>query len=68
MGVGPNTLCVILGVGCSLLYAISDEFHQSFVDGRTATLIDVVVDTVSAAAASVTLWILINLTSRKETA
>lgn len=30
---------------CSFLYAISDEFHQSFIPGRSASLSDVWVDT-----------------------
>ena len=29
-----------------LTYAISDEFHQSFVPGRTATIRDVIIDTI----------------------
>lgn len=33
-----------------VLYGISDEIHQSFVEGRTASLFDVGVDAVGAAA------------------
>jgi VanZ family protein len=33
----------------TILYAISDEIHQSFVPGRTATVRDVLVDTAGAA-------------------
>ena len=36
------TLC------CVLLFALSDEFHQSFVSGRTARLIDVGIDLLGA--------------------
>lgn len=32
----------------ALLYGISDEFHQSFIYGRTATLRDVLIDTTGA--------------------
>lgn len=32
-----------------MLYGMSDEWHQSFVPGRDATLIDVVADTVGSA-------------------
>jgi VanZ family protein len=35
-------IAVILG--CVLLYAFSEEFHQSFVPGRTARWIDVAID------------------------
>ncbi|MGA9192182.1 MAG: VanZ family protein [Anaerolineales bacterium] len=32
-----------------VLFALSDEFHQSFVQGRTSSLRDVMIDSVSAA-------------------
>lgn len=32
--------------GLSLIYAISDEYHQSFVYGRTATLRDIIIDAI----------------------
>ena len=35
----------------SLLYAVSDEFHQSFVAGRHAAPLDVAIDGLGAAAA-----------------
>ena len=35
----------------AILFALSDEFHQSFVEGRTSTLRDVGIDTVGAAVA-----------------
>jgi VanZ family protein len=39
----------------ALLYAISDEYHQSFVPHRTATPIDVGIDAAGIAAAAI--WI-----------
>jgi len=33
------------------LFALSDEFHQSFVDGRTSSLRDVAIDSLGAAVA-----------------
>jgi len=42
-----------LAVLLCLLYAASDEWHQSFVPGRTASLYDVGVDGIGALAASV---------------
>jgi len=39
-----NLKIVLIILGISLLYAISDEFHQSFIPGRTAVLKDVVID------------------------
>jgi VanZ family protein len=39
-----------------LLYAISDEFHQSFVPSREASPIDVMIDCVGAAAGLFAVW------------
>lgn len=36
----------------AVLYAISDEFHQSFVDGRGASPVDVAIDTAGVAVAA----------------
>jgi uncharacterized protein YfiM (DUF2279 family) len=35
---------VILAFMMAILFALSDEFHQSFVEGRTSSLNDVVID------------------------
>ena len=47
----PRTLAFILTV----LYAISDEYHQTFVPGRNGTPVDVLLD---AAGAGLGLWLL----------
>jgi VanZ family protein len=39
----------------SALYAVSDEFHQSFVEGRSGSAIDVAIDTTGAALAALRL-------------
>lgn len=39
----------------ALLYGVSDEWHQSNVPGRTATVLDLVAD-LAGAVAAVTLW------------
>lgn len=45
---------VLLAVAGACLYAVTDEYHQSFVNGRHATAVDVMIDTsgatISAAA------------------
>lgn len=41
----------LLSVLMAMLFALSDEFHQSFVEGRTSTLRDVAIDTFGAAVA-----------------
>lgn len=41
----------LLAVLLASLYGLSDEFHQSFVPGRSATLFDVGIDALGAALA-----------------
>jgi len=64
---GRIRVLVVLGV--ALVYAISDEWHQSFVPGRTPDVWDVVVDMIGAMAGIVvTRRILGKLASRRENA
>lgn len=44
------TRCAVIAWGISTLYGITDEFHQSFVPGRYATVGDVLLDSAGAAA------------------
>jgi len=39
---------LLLALFCATLYACTDEFHQRFVPGRTASLEDVLIDSVGA--------------------
>jgi VanZ family protein len=39
---------VVLAFFMALLFALSDEFHQSFVEGRTSSLRDVAIDSLGA--------------------
>lgn len=41
----------ILALFMAILFALSDEFHQSFVEGRNSSLVDVTIDTAGAALA-----------------
>jgi VanZ family protein len=41
-----------------ILYAASDEFHQSFVPNRDAAVLDVMIDTVGGVAGLLALWVL----------
>jgi VanZ family protein len=34
----------LVSIGLAALYALSDEFHQTFVPGRNGTLVDVAID------------------------
>jgi VanZ family protein len=47
----PSRTSIIVTILFTVLYGVSDEFHQSFVPGRDASVFDVVVDTVGAAVA-----------------
>ena len=47
----------IVPAGISSLYALSDEFHQSFVPSRGATYTDVMWDTLGGCLGSATLFI-----------
>ena len=44
----PNKKRLLLTISVCLLYAVSDEVHQLFVDGRTCDAFDVAVDTLGA--------------------
>ena len=43
-------------LGFAALYAVTDEFHQSFVPNRTASILDVGIDTAGAALGLLALW------------
>jgi VanZ family protein len=43
----------VVSIGLAIAYALSDEYHQTFVPGRHGNLIDVAVDTVGIAGAIV---------------
>jgi VanZ family protein len=47
-------VCALAGV-VSVLYGVTDEIHQGFVEGRTMSLADVTADTIGAALAVVAL-------------
>ncbi|NIK13307.1 VanZ family protein [Alkalibacillus almallahensis] len=39
---------VVLALGVSVLYAASDEYHQTFIDGRAGQVSDVLIDSAGA--------------------
>lgn len=45
---GTGRRAYLLAFLGAVLYALSDEFHQSFVPGRNATLVDVAIDSLGA--------------------
>lgn len=55
-GSGFRLRWALAAAATATAYGISDEYHQSFVDGRHATVEDVLVNTVAAITAAVVLW------------
>ena len=53
-----HSLLVIITITCCLLYAISDEWHQSYVPGRTARGFDVIIDTAGATLSTTLLFMI----------
>jgi VanZ family protein len=45
----------VIAIAFALLYALSDEFHQTFVPGRSASWTDIIVDGLGASTAAL-LW------------
>ena len=50
---------VIVATVLASLFGISDEYHQSLVTGRSATLVDGLVDSIAALASSTLFWRLV---------
>ena len=47
---------IIFSVCIAALYAVTDEFHQLFVPGRSGSITDVLIDTCGAAAGAFIVW------------
>ena len=56
LGKKGDRAALLLALGISVLYGASDEFHQSFVPGRDASLLDLLTDTAGAATALWLVW------------
>jgi VanZ family protein len=50
--VRDNRTAVTLAVAIALAYSASDEFHQTFVDGRHGTPVDVLIDAIGMTLAA----------------
>jgi VanZ family protein len=48
----PDRRAALVALLVSSLYAVTDELHQSFVDGRHGTPVDCAIDTAGAATAA----------------
>ena len=58
-------LAIAISVAVAFLYAVSDEFHQLFVQGRSCELRDVMIDTVAAAVGVCLYYLLHRMTTAK---
>ncbi|MDQ6982409.1 MAG: VanZ family protein [Mariprofundus sp.] len=52
----PTALLPVVTVLFCSLFGFSDEWHQSFVDGRQADVYDWLADTLGALLLTITLW------------
>ena len=66
-GLSPGRRAV-LSVALSLLYGLTDEWHQSFVPGRTPDIMDIVADTFGATIAMIVVTWLARRTTSTATA
>jgi VanZ family protein len=48
--VAAERVGIVLAVAIALVYSATDEYHQSFVEGRHGTPVDVLIDAVGMAA------------------
>jgi VanZ family protein len=62
-----NGVSWLLSVLIPVLYACTDEYHQTFVVGRTGHLIDVGVDTIGIVIALVLTWLVGAMIKRRRT-
>lgn len=52
---------LVLALALTVLYAISDEYHQTFVNGRTGKIFDIGIDTLGAFFGLIFYWKLVKL-------
>lgn len=61
-----NKKALIYSIILSFLYASTDEFHQTFVEGRAGRFTDVLIDTSGAVTGSIIAFIIIKIKERKK--
>ena len=63
-GVKPKTALPI-SLGAGVFYALTDEFHQWFVDGRAPEVTDLLLDSAGVAFGCLIVWIILTAAERK---
>ena len=61
----PRLRDAVIAFGLTLLFAVSDEWHQSFVPDRTGRLDDVVTDAIGALAGLALAWVTLTLAAAR---
>ena len=61
-----NLRWVIAAAIFSSLFGISDEYHQSFVSGRHASVADALINSISSSVTAISMWIVSNFTSPRQ--
>ena len=56
---------IALGFTCTVVFAALDEFHQTFVPGRSGNFTDICIDSLGALAASLCLYFLFLIRQKK---
>lgn len=59
---------VIIATTFCMLYAVSDEFHQGFVAGRSPKVMDVIIDTLGGMTGAAMVSVLLFIKTRKDKA
>lgn len=61
-----NKKALIYSIILSFIYASTDEFHQTFVEGRAGRFTDVLIDTSGAFTGSIIVFIIMKIKERKK--
>jgi len=56
---------IFIGFFCTVVFAALDEFHQTFVPGRSGNVLDVCIDSAGALAAAFCLYVIFLLRQKK---
>jgi len=62
----PGFKYILLSVVLSCIYAVTDEYHQTFVNGRSGELRDVLIDTGGALLGTLIIYLILKLKKREK--
>ena len=62
---GVGTRAVVLAIAIAVLYGASDEFHQRFVTGRSATVDDWIADTLGVITGALAVLVVARIIQRR---